>query len=55
MISDALFYLRATIGAKELAKRRFRVKAKKGLAAFLASRGFAHDVIRRIVGHGDED
>ena len=46
--------------ALEVWKKRFGAKpddraAYAKQARFLASRGFAHDVIRRILGEGDED
>ena len=46
--------------ALEVWKKRFSAKpddraAYAKQARFLASRGFAHDVIRRILGEGDED
>ncbi|ASC63026.1 recombination regulator RecX [Achromobacter denitrificans] len=46
--------------ALEVWKKRFHAKpedraAYAKQARFLASRGFAHDVIRRILGEGDED
>lgn len=46
--------------ALEVWKKRFQARpqdraAYAKQARFLASRGFAHDVIRRILGEGDED
>lgn len=46
--------------ALEVWKKRFQTRpqdraAYAKQARFLASRGFAHDVIRRILGEGDED
>ena len=46
--------------ALEVWKKRFSAKPEDRAvyakqARFLASRGFAHDVIRRILGEGDED
>ena len=61
-VAELRDHLRATEydRALEVWKKRFHAKpedraAYAKQARFLASRGFAHDVIRRILGEGDED